>query len=74
MTNTKKFINFLIAYTLMNILKETVIHICCMNCNYYYVNDYVNDNNYCIIDKQEIHPNISHIVKCKAFELWFGSM
>lgn len=65
-----KFLKGLVIKTLVNIFKDLFTDICCMNCLYYYVND----NGCCIIDKQEIHPNISHIVKCNAFEQWFGSM
>ena len=60
--------------TIVDIMKDLLIYKCCMNCIYYYVNDYRDDSCYCSIDKELIHPNISHIIKCNAFELWFGSM
>ncbi len=45
--------------------------ICCMNCNYYYATP---DNSFCTIDKENIPCEISHIVNCQAFDIWFGSM
>ena len=72
MTN-RSFINMLIAKVIMKILTDIIINeICCMNCEYYFVNDIINDKSYCSIDKQEINPDISHIIKCKAFNTWFG--
>ena len=69
----RSIINRLIAKTLVRIMTEIILkEICCMNCEYYYVNDIINDKSYCSIDKQEIHPDISHIIKCKAFNTWFG--
>lgn len=71
----------IIAHTIIKILKMEILEgnikdskICCMNCLYYYVNDVYDSSSYCSIDKELIEPEISHIVKCKAFELWFGSM
>ena len=69
----RSFINMSTAKTLVRIITEIVLNEkCCMNCEYYYVNDIITDKSYCSIDKQEIHPNISHIIKCKAFNTWFG--
>jgi len=45
--------------------------ICCMNCKYYYATP---DYSFCIIDIENISCEISHIVNCNAFSLWFGSM
>lgn len=71
----RKFLRGLIAITIVNIMKKFFLtNICCMNCLYYYVNDIIDDTSYCSIDKELIHPDISYIVKCKAFECWFGSM
>ena len=63
---------FLVAHTITKLLKDYMFNICCMNCKYYYVNDYKDDSSYCSIDKQEIHPDISHIIKCNAYSYWFG--
>ena len=63
----------LIAKIIVEILTDIIINEkCCMNCEYYYVNDIITDKSYCIIDKQEINPDISHIIKCNAFNTWFG--
>ena len=69
----RSFINFLIAKTITKLLVDIITNkVCCMNCEYYYVNDIITDKSYCSIDKQEIEPDISHIIKCKAFNTWFG--
>lgn len=47
--------------------------ICCMNCNYYFA-DSRPDKSICLIDNEIIDPEISEIVKCKAFDEWFGSV
>ena len=68
-----RFLNGLVVKTLISIFKDLFTDICCMNCMYYWlilIDD--SDDGYCIIDKQDINSNISHIVKCNAFELWFG--
>ena len=71
--SNRQFLNMLIAKEIVKIMKDiTLNHICCMNCEYYYVNDYKDDSSYCSIDKQEVHPDISYIIKCQAFNSWFG--
>ena len=45
---------------------------CCMNCNYYFADP--SDKSICRIDNEIIDPNISNIVKCNAFEEWWGSI
>ena len=47
------------------------IKICCMNCSYYFADP--SDNSRCTIDNQKIDPDISEIVKCKAFHVWWGA-
>lgn len=72
MTN-RNFLNMVIASELIKVMRDIIFNdICCMNCEYYFVNDYKDDSSYCSIDKQEINPDISHIVKCKAFHTWYG--
>ena len=68
----RKFINMLITKVIIEILTNIIFNeICCMNCEYYFVND-IHGNSFCTIDKQEINPDISHIIKCKAFTNWYG--
>jgi len=44
---------------------------CCMNCEYYWANW---DYGFCTIDNQDIPCELSHIVKCRAFNEWFGKV
>ena len=44
---------------------------CCCNCEYYYA---TSEEGHCTIDNEDIPPEISRIVKCKAFTLWWGSV
>ena len=46
---------------------------CCMNCNYYFAES-IPDKSICRIDKKIIEPELSEIVKCNAFEVWWGSV
>ena len=48
------------------------IKICCMNCNYYFGDPGYNSR--CTIDNTKIDPDISEIVKCKAFSEWIFAM
>jgi len=70
MTN-RKFLMFLVTHTITKLLKDYTFNICCMNCNYYWCNSYYG---YCKIDNQNIPCELSHIIKCNAFELWFGAI
>jgi hypothetical protein len=45
--------------------------ISCMNCEYYWAST---EHGFCVIDDQDIHPELSHIVKCQAFSKWFGAV
>ena len=44
---------------------------CCMNCSYYYATP---DKAICTLDNELIDVEISHIAKCKAFDMWWGSV
>ena len=45
---------------------------CCMNCSYYFADPL--DNSRCTIDNEKIEPEISEIVKCKAYSEWIYAM
>jgi hypothetical protein len=42
-----------------------------MNCSYYWA---CSEYGFCIIDNQDIPPELSHIFKCPAFDKWFGAV
>ena len=44
---------------------------CCCNCEYYYATP---EKGTCSIDKQDIPPELSRIVKCKAYNEWWGAV
>lgn len=70
--SNKKFIMKILATTIINTLKDIIINdICCMNCEYYYINT-IMENGFCTIDKQDIPTDLSHIYKCQAFNTWYG--
>ena len=48
-----------------------MIKICCCNCKYYWASP---EKSFCFIDNQNIPVELSLIVNCQAFELWFGAI
>lgn len=47
------------------------ITICCMNCEYYFVDT---ENGYCTIDNTIIDVDLSYMKRCKAYKMWWGAV
>ena len=54
----RQIINMLIAKVIVETLTDIIINeICCMNCEYYFVNDIITDKSYCSIHNEKLIHN-----------------